>query len=88
MILKEYLLAQGFEQKLEYQFHGDSYIVILLRDTDSYGFEIWGIINKRFEETVFKGRIMSVVQFLKVFSFVKEDYDLSEDEREELSNIL
>lgn len=83
MILKEYLLAQGYEQK-NYQFHGDSYIVTNTSDGDSYGFEIWSITNKRYDEVVFKGRVISVEEFIRIFSLVKEDYDLSEEEVKEL----
>lgn len=88
MILKDYLHALKFEQKTPYQFHGDSYIVINVLDSDSYGFEVWSITNKRHDEVVFRGRIRSIEEFEKVMSLVKEDYDLTEDEREKLIDIL
>lgn len=75
MILKDYLLSEGFKQKLPWQFECDSYWVIKLQD-DSFGNEIWGISNKRFDERVFRGRIRSVEEFKLVFELVKEDYDL------------
>lgn len=80
MILKEYLLSQGFEQRTSYQFHNDSYIVTLVQDLDSYGFEIWSITNKRFDEMMFRGRIPSIEWFKKILIMVKEDYDLLPEE--------
>jgi hypothetical protein len=84
MILKDYLLEQGFEQKLPWQFHNDSYMITIVEDSDSYGFEIWSITVKRYDSVSFRGRIRSVDEFKLIFALVKEDYNLSEDEIKKL----
>lgn len=81
--LKDHLLSIGFEQKLPWQFHSDSYMIIYI-DQDSYDFEIYSITNKRYDETMFKGRIRSSKEFDLIFSLVKEDYNLREDEIKKL----
>lgn len=84
MILKEHLLELGFEQKLPWQFHSDSYMVTFLDENDGEGFELWGITTKRYDERVFRGRIRSVKEFNLIFALVKESYNLTEDEIEQL----
>jgi len=77
--MKEYLLSIGFEQKLPWQFHTDSYMVTELEE-DSNSIPLWSITNKRYDEKVFRGRIRSVEEFKQIFMLVKEDYDLTQDE--------
>lgn len=88
MILKEYLLAQGYEQLTPFMFDDSVHKIVNVIDVDSYGFEIWSITNKRYDEIVFRGRITGIMQFNKIMSYVKEDYDLSEEEIDELKNAL
>lgn len=83
MILKDYLLDQGFEQKLPWQFHNDHYMVTYI-DTDSYDFEIWSITSKRYDSVNFLGRVRSTDEFKLIFALTKEDYTLSEEEIEKL----
>lgn len=82
--IKEYLVGEGWENsRLPYQYHTDDYYIVELK-RDSYDFCMYSIINKRYSETVFKGRIISVRQLISILEFVKEDYNLTDSEKEEL----
>lgn len=83
MLLKEYLISKEFEQKLPWQFHDDNYMIVYI-GKDSYGFELWSITNKRYDERVFRGRIISLEDFKHIFVIVKEDYNLEESEIQRL----
>lgn len=85
--IKEYLVSEGWENtRLPYQYHTDDYYIVELK-RDSYDFCMYSVINKRYSETVFKGRILSVRQLISLLSFVKEDYNLTEIEKEELNEM-
>lgn len=77
--MKEYLLSIGFEQRLPWQYHTDSYMVVEL-EADSHSIPLWAIYNKRYDEKVYHGRIRSVAEFELIFALVKEDYNLTEEE--------
>lgn len=81
--MKEHLLKLGFEQRLPWQFHDDSYQITILRN-DSYNFSVVSITNKRFDEVVFRGRIRNAEEFYLILTLVKEDYDLTDEEKEQL----
>jgi len=81
--MKEHLLKLGFKQTLPWQFHNDFYQVTQLEE-DSYNFDMWSIISKRYDSVNFRGRIRSVEEFDLIFALVKEDYNLTEQEIEKL----
>lgn len=83
MILKDYLLEGGFEQKLPWQFHSDGYMIVHVGE-DSYEIEVWSITNKRYDEVVFRGRVTSVEEFKRILLLVKEDYNLTDNEVESI----
>jgi len=81
--MKEHLLELGFEQRLPWQFHDDSYQITILKN-DSHDFSIVSIRNKRFDEIVFRGRIRFAEELNLILTLVKEDYDLTEEEKKQL----
>ena len=64
--IKEYLVSEGWENsRLPYQYHTDDYYIVELK-RDSFNFCMYSIINKRYSETMFKGRIISVRQLISI----------------------
>lgn len=81
--MKDHLLKLGFAQRLPWQFHDDSYQITILKN-DSHNFSIVSITNKRFDEVVFRGRIRFAEELNLILTLVKEDYDLTDEEKKEL----
>lgn len=79
MQIESYLESIGFEKRLPWQFHNDSYYISVL-EKDSFGFSRISITNKRYDEQVFRGRILSEEGFQSILRAVKEDYDLTNDD--------
>lgn len=88
MNIDNYLLENGYEgwpKTKPYQFTLGSYRVINF-GTDSYDFEIYGITSIRFDDTNYRGRIKSIEHFKEIMTCVKEDYNLTEEEKEYLKS--
>jgi|LakMenE18May11ns_1017448.scaffolds.fasta_scaffold9909065_5 hypothetical protein len=85
--IKEYLVKEGWENsRLPYQYHTDDYYIVENK-RDSFDFPIYSIINKRYDERMFMGRILSLNQLIYLLCFIKEDYNLTESEKLKLDEI-
>jgi len=91
MKLKEHFLSVGFrETSVSHQFDGDAYRLVYI-GVDSYGAELYSIINKRYDENVFRGRIPNGKVFDRLFVLVQEDYNIDKEtitEIEEMADLL
>ena len=81
--MKEHLEELGFKQRLPWQFHDEGYQITILKN-DSHNFSIVSITNKRYDEVVFRGRIRFAEELNLILTLVKEDYDLTEEEKKQL----
>lgn len=84
--LKEHLLSLGFERKLPWQYHNDSYYIVDL-GRDSNDFPVWSIVSKRYDSSNYRGIIMNEEEFDFIYARVKEDYNREDDEIEKLKEI-
>jgi len=79
-MVETHLRSIGFDNsKAKHQFHIQGYYLTNL-GADSFGCVMIGVHNKRFDESVFRGRIISIEQLDQVLFMVKEDYDLNDKE--------
>lgn len=90
--LMQYLVEQGwYSTPLPWRLHyGDkkspTYWIIEHRK-DSWNCPIYSITIARYDEQIFRGRIMSIEEFEFIWLRTREDYNLTEEEREELNKL-
>lgn len=88
--LKEHLFSLGFkETKLPWRLEDDhSYAFIQVEESDSYGFPLYSIISTRYDQPVFRGRVLNTSEFDFIFERIKEDYTLTDQEIAHLKAIV
>lgn len=81
MILKEHLLSEGWKQFSLTEFKNHLFRATYY-DTSMHGWEEWIIENKVYgrHSVIYRGKILSVAHFKAIMTFVKEDYQLTENE--------
>jgi hypothetical protein len=83
--VQEYLPEIGFKQRLPYHYRWESRSYTVIESgTDSYGYIIWTIENVRYQSVSYRGRIKDARDFDQIFARIKEDYDLTDQDKENL----